>query len=165
MSKPLLWLAVGSLTTTRIVRRWNQTGQKHSGSPDIAGSFLAAHSLTLWTLVLALYLDLARRMSLGGLPRAPRQVSTIVAISVCLAALGFKVKYTHADAPELLPGFEESFLRLMEKVSLVTQARAVFLSIGLCLTWILFQRCHGNLKSKSKTTGSGTCTQSTSGSY
>lgn len=162
MTKTPLWLALALLTTTRIIRRWNQTGQKHAGSPDIARTFLGAHSLTLWILVMALYFDLARRMSLSGLPRAPRQVSTVVAISVCLAALGFKVRYTHADTPELLPGFEEMFIKVMEEISLVTQARAVFLSIGLCLTWIFFQRCHGRLKSKSKTTGLGMCTRSTS---
>ena len=147
------------LTTTRIVRRWNQTGQKHAGSPDIARTFLVAHSFILWILVMALYFDLARRMSLRGLPRAPRQVSTIFAISVCLAALSFKVKYTHADAPELSPGFEQMFMfmKVVEEASLVDQARTVFLSIGLCLTWIVFQRCKGKSRSDSKTTRLGMC--------
>lgn len=156
MTKTPLWLAIALLITTRIVRRWNQTGQKHAGSPDIAGTFLAAHCSTLWILIIALYFDLARRIFLSGLPGASRHVSKIVAIPICLVAFSFKVKYTHADAPELLPGFGKMFMNLIEEASLNTQARTVFLSIGICSTWIIFQRCRRRWKPKSKTTGLGT---------
>lgn len=87
----------------------------------------------LWVLVVVTYLDLARRLSRRGLPRASRQISAVCSISLCLAAFGFKVAFTHADAPELLLGFPRRLLTLLEAASLLTQARAVFLGLALFL--------------------------------
>ncbi|KAG7132603.1 GPI ethanolamine phosphate transferase 2 like protein [Verticillium longisporum] len=44
-----------ALLSTRLVRAWNQTGQKHAGEPDIVKTFLMASPLTLWALVGATY--------------------------------------------------------------------------------------------------------------
>ncbi|SLM35771.1 Type I phosphodiesterase/nucleotide pyrophosphatase/phosphate transferase [Lasallia pustulata] len=121
----------------RIMRRWNQTGQKHAGAKDIARTFLPNHTWILWVLVVATYLDLAQRLSRRGLPRASRQVAAVCSISVCLAAFGFKVAFTDADAPELLLGFRRYLLRPMEEASLLTQARTVFLAIALFLSFTI----------------------------
>ena len=119
------------------MRRWNQTGQKHAGATDIARTFLPIHTYILWVLVVATYLDLARRLSRRGLPHASRQISAACSISLCLAAFGFKVAFTDADAPELVLGFRCFFLRPMEVASLQTQARTVFLGIGLFLAFAI----------------------------
>ena len=133
-------LVIVLLSILRIIRRWNQTGQKHAGEPDIARTSLPAHNLILWTLIIATFLDLAQRIARRGLPGAPRQASIIVAIALCLAGFGFKVAYTKADAPELLVGLERMLLAPVEQTSLVTQARSVFLGITLSAAFTILQR-------------------------
>ena len=119
------------------MRRWNQTGQKHAGANDIAKKFLPTHPWILWVLVVATYLNLAQRLSRRGLPHAPRQISAVCSISLCLAAFGFKVAFTNADAPELLLGFRRFLPGPMEEASLLNQARTVFLGIGLFLVFAI----------------------------
>lgn len=126
-------IVVALVLVLRVMRRWNQTGQKHAGASDIARTSLPAQPWMLWVLVVVTYLDLARRLSRRGLPRASRQISTVCSISLCLAAFGFKLAFTHADAPELLLGVPPRLLTLLEAASLMTQARAVFLGIALFL--------------------------------
>ena len=118
------------LLTLRVNRRWNQTGQKHAGDPDIARTILPVHNLFLWAMVMATYLDLAQRISWRGLPRAPRKVSLAASIALCVAAVQFKMAFTDADAPEISTDLYRFFLRPMEVASLVTQARTVFLGIA-----------------------------------
>ena len=125
----------------RVVRSWNQTGQKHAGEPDIAKSVLPAHNFVLWIIVLLTYINVARRMSLNMLPNPSRAVTISCSIALCLAALGFKVAFTKADAPELLVGLESLILRPMEESSLVAQARAVFIGIVALACLIIGQ--HG----------------------
>ncbi|KAI9672432.1 MAG: major facilitator super transporter protein [Trizodia sp. TS-e1964] len=122
--------SLGLLVTLRIVRRWNQTGQKLAGSPNIAKTFLPHHNMVLWVAVIAAYLDLLQRLSRKGFRRAPIQVSIIVALTLILSAVGFKVAFTNADAPELLEGLTQSLLKTSEGVPLVTQARTVFLGLA-----------------------------------
>ena len=125
------FLAVSLLALLRIIRVWNQTGQKHAGEPDIAGTILPAHNLSLWLLVLVTYLDVIQRLSRRAVPWASRQFATAASLALGIAALGFKIAFTKADAPELLEGIEYIVLRPMEKASLVAQARAVFTSIAI----------------------------------
>ncbi len=115
----------------RVLRAWNQTGQKHAGEPDIAKTFLLNHNFLLWALVLGTYINVVQRLSRRAVPWASRQLSTASACALGIAALGFKVAFTKADAPELLNGLERFVLRPMEEASLVAQARAVFASIGI----------------------------------
>lgn len=131
------FIVVALVLVLRIVRRWNQTGQKHAGASDIARTFLPAQPWMLWVLVVVTYLDLARRLSRRGLPRASRTISAVCSISLSLAAFGFKVAFTHADAPELLLGIPPRLLTLLEATSLVTQARTVFLGITLSLLFTI----------------------------
>ena len=128
------------LTILRIIRRWNQTGQKYSGDPDIAKNFLPTHNLILWSLVVATYLDLAQRLARRALMRMSRLASTILATALCLASFSFKVSYTKVDAPELLSGLEGMIIAPVENVSLVTQAWTVFLIIGLVAVYVVYRR-------------------------
>ena len=138
----------------RVVRSWNQTGQKHAGDPDIAKSLLPAHNYVLWILVLLTYVNVARRMSRNMLPSVSRAIAISCSIALCLAALGFKVAFTKADAPELLVGLESLILRPMEEFSLVAQARAVFIGIAALACLIISQHGHRSRKPQLNVIGS-----------
>ena len=121
----------------RVIRAWNQTGQKHAGSPDIARHFLPAHNYLLWILVLAAYVDLIQRISRSAIPWASRRFTTAASVPLGFVALGFKIAFTNADAPELLIGFWRLVLVLLRETSLVAQARAVFLCVGFMILMTL----------------------------
>ena len=123
--------------TLRILRRWNQTGQKRAGEPDIAKTFLPAHNSLLWALVILTYLDVVQRLSRRAISWASRLFSTAAAAALGAAAFGFKIAFTNADAPELLTGVEMFSVGPIENASLVAQARVVFLSsLGLLILTI-----------------------------
>ena len=135
---PIAWTSLAVLAMLRVLRRWTQTGQKFVGSPDIAYTFLPQHPRLLWTLVGAALLDLGRRLTVRGLPGTSRQVSAIFAITVMCLTGSFKLSFMRADAPELLAGFEQ-YLRHLPQASLLSQAQAVFLAIGLAAVYAFFQ--------------------------
>ncbi|KOC15507.1 GPI ethanolamine phosphate transferase 2 [Aspergillus flavus AF70] len=48
----LPWFGAAALAVSyRVLRRWNQTGQKFAAQPDITGSFFPSHQHTLWALL------------------------------------------------------------------------------------------------------------------
>ena len=148
------YFAASLLVVLRIVRVWNQTGQKHAGEPDIARTVLPAHNILLWLLVLLTYLDVIQRLSRRVVPWASRHLATAASLTLGIAALGFKATFTKADAPELLEGLEYLVSRPMEEASLVAQARAVFSSIAIMVLLTSFpavyQRIRGGRTAKGK---------------
>ena len=145
---------VALLGSLRVLRSWNQTGQKHAGEPDIAKNILPTHNFMLWALVLGTYVDVAQRMSRKLLPGVARPIAISCAITLCLAALGFKITFTKADSPELLLGLQALVLRPMEESSLEAQATAVFFGIALlvCLTISPYASKSSRVKENSKST-------------
>ncbi|MCJ1248325.1 major facilitator super transporter protein [Trapelia coarctata] len=135
-----IWTVPLLFATNRIVRRWNQTGQKHAGEPDISKTFFSTHSLSLWTLVIITFIDLVRRLTWYGLPGVDRRPTFLVTLGLCLSAFGFKVGFTIADAPELLAGIPSYLWAPMGEVPLVTQARTVFAGIALSVLYSLYRR-------------------------
>ncbi|KAJ5806133.1 GPI ethanolamine phosphate transferase 2 [Penicillium pulvis] len=121
---------LGLIVSQRILRRWNQTGQKFTAEPDIARNFLPSHPLFLWVLVILTYVDAGRGLFLS-LPTAFPRV--IVLVLPALAFM-FKINFVANDSPELLA---DSVLSWMEKslkiVPLVSQARVVFGGIVCCI--------------------------------
>lgn len=115
------------LTTLRVLRRWNQTGQKHAGESDIAKTFLPGHTTLLWVLVVFSYLTITPNLLVRDVPWASHLVSSAAAVALLAAAIRFKMTFTKADAPELLSVVEQPLFGLTESTSLVTQARVVFL--------------------------------------
>ena len=113
----------------RILRVWNQTGQKHAGEPDIAKTVLPGHKILLWLLVLVTYLQVVQRLSRRAIPWASRQLSSAASLALGITALSFKVAFTKADAPELVHGLHFFVLKQMDEATLVAQARAVIGSI------------------------------------
>ena len=115
----------------RVVRAWNQTGQKHAGEADIARNFLPTHTCLLWALIFTTYIHVIQKIARSAVPWASRRLTTAASMLLGTAALGFKVAFLNADAPELLVDPMRGFLTLLDRVSLVMQARAVFVCIGL----------------------------------
>ncbi|KFY48013.1 hypothetical protein V495_01682 [Pseudogymnoascus sp. VKM F-4514 (FW-929)] len=144
------WIAVlifktarNSLTTSfscvvvlaglRLTRRWNQTGQKFAGEPDIARTFLAEHTTLLWALVFAMYMWNCYSLTSTGFPHLPRSIAKGASQLVVVMAAAFKVAFTHEDAPELLDWTANKVAELTTGFSLVTRARGVFIGIALAL--------------------------------
>ena len=128
-------LAVSFLgLSLRIMQRWNQTGQKYAGGPDIAKTYLLNHNFILWALVIVTHANIGQRLARTCFLQIPRYIAFGAALILSLAALGFKVAYTNADAPELLIGLHKGLLRPVLKVSLIPQARGVFALIAIAAT-------------------------------
>ncbi|MCJ1385910.1 major facilitator super transporter protein, partial [Xylographa soralifera] len=127
------------LAIHRVLRRWNQTGQKHAGEPDIAKTFLPAHNILLWIAVTVTFLDMSRRLAWFGLPGAPSRVASCASIVLCLSAFGFKVAFTITDAPELLTGIPQYLWKPIEGTPLVSQARIVLWSLALSVVYNMYQ--------------------------
>lgn len=143
----------------RLVRRWNQTGQKFSGADDIvtSGIFHGNNSLLLWVLVGATYLDVTNRISkhvarsvvtldspLYRKQSDPqpldhhRLIGTLVALPLCATAFIFKLAFTAKDAPELTYGITPSLMAWVETFDLVMLAQTVFGGVVLGLFWMIF---------------------------
>ncbi|KAI1816774.1 alkaline phosphatase-like protein [Poronia punctata] len=120
-------LGMGSL---RLLRGWNQTGQKFAGEPDIVASFLLPNPTLLWILVWSTYAWVAWEL-LNGMDSLPVIISGSVVTGVVTSAVSFKLAFTKQDAPELVVGLPRLIADLFDGPSLVTQARSVFMGIGL----------------------------------
>ena len=139
----------------RVIRRWNQTGQKFAGADDIVHSQLlhGSNSILLWSLVGATYLDLTLRLS----RHVARSIATFegatgagfveasdanrVMASAAVLPLGgtafvFKLAFTARDAPELTKGISDGIIQWVGGLGLVGVARMVFGGIALSGFWI-----------------------------
>jgi ethanolaminephosphotransferase len=137
-SRLLALSSIVILITTRIVRRWNQTGQKFAGEPDIAHTYFSQHRLLLWSLVGITYLWNLQSLASHGFPRFPQLLAGAIATALATAAVTFKLAFTNEDSPELMAGLAKSLADSEVGVSLVTRARIVFLAIGLALGYTIF---------------------------
>ncbi|OBR13914.1 GPI ethanolamine phosphate transferase [Colletotrichum higginsianum IMI 349063] len=126
---PTLASLLLALTATRLIRGWNQTGQKHAGEPDIVKTFIVANPSLLWALVSLAYLFLFAqiRRKLRGLPRT---LATATSATLILSAFTFKIAFTSEDAPELVTGLPAVLNALTQGLSLVARARAVFIGLA-----------------------------------
>lgn len=145
--------AASLLPVLRVLRAWNQTGQKYAGEADIAKTILSAHNFLLWSLVYATYADVIQRLSRRAIPWASRHLSTAACIALGIAALQFKTAFINADAPELLFGLELLVPRSMEKVSLISQARAVFSIIATMVVLTSLPTIYQKILKKGSTPG------------
>ena len=116
---------------TGVARRWNQTGQKYAGEPDVATALLPRHGTLLWFFIVATYALISRRLGRRAARWIPTKQMSLLPVPVCLAALSFKVAFTAADSPELLDGVTimKPLVGLTSQYSLVAQARILFLGL------------------------------------
>ncbi|KAF2785696.1 alkaline phosphatase-like protein [Melanomma pulvis-pyrius CBS 109.77] len=148
--------AIMLLLLHRIIRRWNQTGQKYAGAPDIVHSalFQGSNSIILWCLVGATYMDIMVRLSRhiarsissldDGKGKDPVDfestdingfIGTIAVLPLTATAFVFKLAFTARDAPELTHGINEGLLQWVGELSLVGVAQMVFSGILLVASW------------------------------
>jgi len=127
------------LVSMRLARRWNQTGQKFIGEPDIARTFFSAHRLTLWTLVALTYLWNIQSLATKGFSRFPQLAAGAIATTLATASVTFKLAFTNEDSPELLAGPAKSMAATDSELglSLVTRAKIAFMAIGLSVFYTL----------------------------
>lgn len=120
-----------ALLSLRIIRGWNQTGQKFAGESDIVKRFITSDPSLLWFLVGATYLWIHREIiySLSSIPRSVRYSG---ATGLVLAGITFKVAFTNEDAPELVVGSARTLLDvdLAKGAPLITRAKTVFIGLG-----------------------------------
>ncbi|KAK0753025.1 alkaline-phosphatase-like protein [Schizothecium vesticola] len=131
--------AILMLVIVRLMRAWNQTGQKFAGEPDIVKIFLHPNPLILWSMVSIVYIWI-HRMLIHGFNGIPAPISYAAMTGSVLAAISFKVHFTQEDAPELIVGFARTVaeLEFTQGQSLVSQARAVFIALGIATAVALF---------------------------
>jgi ethanolaminephosphotransferase len=122
---------LGLIASHRVLRRWNQTGQKFTAEPDIARDFFPAHPVALWGLVILTYVDSGYHLLANMPASAPAKL-----IALITPALGFMFKLNFAanDSPELLADTPLSKLAgsWLGSLSLVLQARLVFGGLACC---------------------------------
>ncbi|KAK6584505.1 hypothetical protein PZA11_002729 [Diplocarpon coronariae] len=139
-NKILLTLrSVSIIVVARISRRWNQTGQKWAGEPDIARSFFSEHRLTLWVLVGITYLWTLQSLTARGFSPFPQMVSAAIATALVTATLNFKLAFTHEDSPELMAGIAKIMAdnEAGAGASLIGRARIAFIAIGIALVYTI----------------------------
>ncbi|KAK8171737.1 alkaline-phosphatase-like protein [Phyllosticta citrichinensis] len=132
------------LLAHRVIRRWNQTGQKHAGAPDIAHSFILNHPVVLWTLVSMIYIHLLLRIKTHltrrlGETRNTRQLQSFATVNtIILVAIAFlfKLSFTARDAPELVRGASPAALAFLSNLGLIRLARCVFVGAFIGIAWV-----------------------------
>ncbi|PNS15562.1 hypothetical protein CAC42_821 [Sphaceloma murrayae] len=116
----------------RIANRWNQTGQKHAGEPDIAKNLLPLETTVLWVVATMAYIGFSRQVLSSQvysiLPWPLLQVLLAVTVH---AGLIFKFNFTLADAPELVGPVVRKLEPYIGGKDLVFQAQLTFASIAL----------------------------------
>lgn len=132
--KSVLLSTLLSFTALRVIRGWNQTGQKFAGEPDIVKTFLTPNPILLWTLVGLTYAWLHRDL-IHGFSGLGSPVAFITSTGLVLTAFTFKLAFTAEDAPELLNPAMSSILTYLPGSSLIARAQAVF--IGLAVSTLL----------------------------
>ena len=114
-----------------IARRYNQTGQKYAGDPDITSRILPDQTRFLWMFVIGTYTVFSYRLSRRAAKWGRTKAMNLLPLPICMAAFSFKVAFTAADAPELLIGMGilKPLVVFTSRYSLVAIARAVFLGV------------------------------------
>lgn len=140
------------LAVHRLAVRWNQTGQKHAGAPDIVHNFFPNAHMLMWGLILGTYgysgVLLVRRAFAGIIAT---EFSVLLAVALVVPGIIFKLNFTQADAPELVQGLALQLRQVTERFDLVIQARIVF--IGLATAAIIVVTLSVLSARESKTTG------------
>ncbi|KAJ5753833.1 uncharacterized protein N7511_007986, partial [Penicillium nucicola] len=143
MQSSKFWSAGGIMIvfaiTQRLLRRWNQTGQKFAAEPDIARTFFPRNPDIFWGLLILAYADagahLLRNFPLSGLPR-------LGALPLAVLAFTFKLHFVASESPELL---DRAFISWIVRkwpysISLVLHARIVFYGLGAVIMVALLSR-------------------------
>ncbi|ETS72892.1 hypothetical protein PFICI_15399 [Pestalotiopsis fici W106-1] len=132
------WAVLAILVSIRLMRGWNQTGQKFAGNPDLVKLFLAPNPEILWCLVIGTYAVLFVELMSNARGIFPGAIAMPLMLGVVTSAMSFKIAFANEDAPELVTGFVRSLLQLMEGPSLLSRARVVLLGLALALAYTVY---------------------------
>lgn len=128
---------IGVLLTTRIARRWNQTGQKFAGEPDIARTFFVHNKAVLWISVVCTYMWNLLSLAKRGFPTTSQHIARGFATALTIASATFKLAFTSQDSPELMAGASGPLVATDLGLPLVIRARMVFFALALVLGYTL----------------------------
>ncbi|OTA94494.1 hypothetical protein M434DRAFT_394638 [Hypoxylon sp. CO27-5] len=126
-----------ALSAMRLIRGWNQTGQKFAGESDIVTSFIVPNPILLWCLVVATYGIVSVEL-FNDLRDIPTAILGSLVAGLTTSAISFKLAFTNEDAPELVVGLARTVVNIFDGPSLVNRARAVFLGLGLTSIYPLY---------------------------
>lgn len=80
------------LALVRLIRAWNQTGQKYAGGPDVAKALASEqYSSYLWFLIIIHYGSLIEKLWKGSLIELPPMAGFTFSFTTIVASLAFKV--------------------------------------------------------------------------
>lgn len=128
------------LIIVRIIRSWNQTGQKYAGGPDIA-SFLSKpeNAFGLWFLVVLYYGSLFERLWKGTFQNVNQMAGFVFSFITIASSIAFKVNMAAVSGdyvPALiqkLGGYDVSIAEDPSK--LISYARLSFVIAGMGLLY------------------------------
>lgn len=145
-----------ALGTLRLIRGWNQTGQKFAGESDIVKRFILPNPPLLWILITASYVvtSLQLMISIRDFPYVV--ISSITSVLVS-SAFTFKLAFTAEDAPELVTGLARKINDTFHGQSLLSRARVVFGVLLLVAFLAIVQARKGGLKAESSGMYALTC--------
>ncbi|EEP78317.1 conserved hypothetical protein [Uncinocarpus reesii 1704] len=128
-------------TLSRVVRRWNQTGQKFATEPDIGTTFFSKYPAVLWILALFAYTDVYQRLRSQD-PREKLNIIGALFLPLTSFAFIYKAAFTSADAPELIrhAPLLSSLVRSVKGFSLIFQARVIFCGLGAAAVYNLYTK-------------------------
>lgn len=124
------------VVATRVIRGWNQTGQKFAGDHDLVKIFLYPYPICLWILVSAAYLWIHREL-VRGFDGLPTSLDITGSTGIVLAGYTFKLAFTNEDAPELVISFARHLVELTAGASLVMRAQAVFVGLAVAAACVM----------------------------
>ncbi|QSS62502.1 phosphoethanolamine transferase [Histoplasma capsulatum] len=135
-----IWGCMVFAVSSRIMRRWNQTGQKFAAESDITKTFFPSYTNVLWILVLLTYTDICQGMVRRTSSAGAASFSRLFFPILTSFALLFKLSFTAANSPELLQNvlISSHLVGSITGVSLITQARLVFTGIAIALVYVIY---------------------------
>ena len=123
-----------------IVRRWNQTGQKYAGDPDLLNEVIKPHLYLLWVLIIITYSVFSRNLSQRATKWMQSESLGLLPVLVAMSALIFKIAFTAADAPELVEGVSvlRPLVMFTYRYPLVNLARVCFVGLVQLLACAIY---------------------------
>ena len=114
-----------------VLRRWNQTGQKYAGDPDLLSEAIKPNPFFLWTLVIVTYAVFSRNLSQRATQWMQSKQMGLLPVLVAMSAFIFKIAFTAADAPELVEGVLvlRPLIHFTYRYPLVNLARVCFMGL------------------------------------
>ncbi|KAL5337106.1 GPI ethanolamine phosphate transferase 2 [Aspergillus crustosus] len=115
----------------RIMRRWNQTGQKFAAEPDIAQSYFPSHQGGFWTLVSVTYANICLHLMNASPDHYLWQLLCVV---VTFMGFTFKLAFAASESPQLLGETpNEAVTYILNGMSLVRYAQLAMIGIVILL--------------------------------